>query len=318
MFLPYRLLTSHFHSISKMKKIFLSILIIALFQDFCNAQQSIRNMVRREYIFGAGATNFLGDLGGANQIGTNGMKDFDFPAIRPAFVIGYRYRLSESTAYKINFAYAFLAGNDKFTKEPFRNNRNCNFRAGVFEFNTQFEYAVVRERPGHIYILKGVKGLKYIQISSYLFAGAGVMYFNPKGQWGDKWYKLKPLCTEGEGLIPARNKYSNVQFVIPLGVGFKFALSKDWSMGIEYGIRKTFTDYIDDVSKTYFDTNALYFHGGHLAVHFSNPTNLSLGPSPTAPGEQRGDPKDKDAYMFAFVSFFYKIPKGSYTLPKFR
>ena len=305
-----------------MKKKYLILIIFffaLLFQDICEAQTTIWKRKRKEFFFGAGATNFLGDLGGANQIGTNGLKDFDFPAIRTDFIVGYRYRTSRSSSVKVNLIYARLAGNDKYTKEPYRSNRNCNFKTPVVELNTQFEYFIGRERQGHIYNLKKIKGWSYIQISTYVFAGVGVIYFNPKGKYlNNKWYTLKPLCTEGEGLVTTRKEYSLLQLVIPFGVGFKFALNSDWSVGIEYGVRKTFTDYIDDVSKTYFDPYYLTQEKGELAKYFANPTNNSLPSFVTAPGQQRGDPTDKDSYMFAFISFYYKIPKGSSTLPKYK
>jgi hypothetical protein len=302
----------------KKRYLVLILLFVVMFQDYCEAQTTLWRRRRREFLFGAGATNFLGELGGANQIGTNGLKDFDFPAIRPDFQIGYRYRTSKETAIKGSLIYARLFGNDKFTKETFRNNRNINFRSPLIELSTQFEYTIIRERPGHIYNLKGIRGWRYIQVTSYLFGGFGVVYFNPKGQYQDKWYALRPLCTEGEGFVPTRHKYSLVQVVIPVGIGFKYALSQDWSVGIEYGLRKTFTDYLDDASKTYFDPNTLMQEKGPVAVALANPTLNDLSPNVTAAGQQRGDLKDKDSYMFAFISFYYKIPRGRFTLPKFR
>ena len=301
----------------KKKYLLILVLVFALFQQFSFAQFTKWKFKRKEFFFGAGATNFLGDLGGANQIGTNGVRDFDVPSIRPAFAIGYRYRTTKETAIKVNLIYARLSGNDKFTKEPFRNNRNCNFRSPNWELSTQFEYNIIRERVGHIYKLQGVSGWKYIQLTSYLFGGIGVMHFNPKGNWDGKWYALQPLHTEGQTLVPTRKNYSLFQLVLPFGIGFKYAISTEWTVGLEYGVRKTFTDYIDDVSKTYFDTVALYNDKGSLAVHFSNPTNSELPPNHTAAGQQRGDIRQKDSYMFAIISFYYKIPRGAFTLPKF-
>lgn len=86
---------------------------------------------------------------------------------------------------------------------------------------------------------------------------------------------------------------------------------------MEYGIRKTFTDYMDDVSKTYFSPKALKEEKGDIAVHFANPSDPSAVWQ-TRPGLQRGDPRDKDSYMFAFISFYYKIPRGLFALPKYR
>ena len=302
--------------------VILSFLLVAVFQNLCDAQ-TLWKRNRKEYSFGAGATNFLGDLGGANQVGTHGIKDFNWPAVRPDFAVGYRYRTTRQTALKTELIYARLAGDDKYTEEPFRHNRNCNFRSPVVELSEQFQYCLVRERPHHIYNLKGVRGWRYIQMTSYLFSGFSVMYFDPHGEWNGVWYALRPLCTEGEGLVPTRRKYSLVQPVIPLGIGFKFALTDKWSVGIEYGIRITFTDYIDDVSKTYFDPALLLQEKGPIAVHFANPSPTANNPSSsyyvsTLPAQERGDPTHKDSYMLAIISFYYKIPRGAFTLPKYR
>lgn len=272
---------------------------------------------RKEILFGAGANNFLGDLGGANQVGTNGIRDFDFPAVRPNFNVGYRYRISENTAVKTNLIYGILFGNDQFTSESFRQNRNCNFKSPLIELSTQFEFCIVREREGRKKHWLPFPGWRYIQQTTYFFTGIGMIYFNPKGEYNGKWYSLRPLCTEGEGFIPTRTKYAPVQIVIPFGLGFKFALSENWSVGIEYGIRKTFTDYMDDVSKTYVDPDILFHEKGPVAVHFADPS-LGTIPGQTQAGQQRGDPTDKDSFMFSFFSFYYKIPKHRSAYPKFR
>ena len=263
----------------KKRNIILSILFIALFQELSDAQTTLWRRQRKEVFFGGGGTNFLGDLGGANQIGTHGLKDFNFPAIRPALQVGYRYRTTRETFVMGQLVYGRLAGNDAFTKEPFRHNRNCNFRSPIIELSGQFQYAITREKPGHIYNLKGIKGLRNIQLTTYLFAGLGIIYFNPHGDWKGQWYALKPLSTEGEGLVATRKKYSLIQPAIPVGIGFKYALNKDWAVGIEYGLRWTPSDYMDDVSTTYFDPHYLLQTRGSTAVHFANPAlNQTLIP----------------------------------------
>lgn len=256
--------------------IFLILFLSGTFFCFGQTLQFHWKKDHREILFGVGANNFLGDLGGANQVGTNGIRDFDFPAVRPNFNFGYRYRTTKETAVQANLIYGVLYGNDQLTNEPFRQNRNCNFRSPIIELSTQFEYCIVRERVGEIYHRLHLKGWRYIQESTYFYTGIGLIYFNPQGQFNGKWFSLRPLSTEGEGLVSTRTKYSPVQIVIPFGIGFKYALSENWSIGIEYGIRKTFTDYIDDVSTTYVDPNYLD-EKGTLAVYFSDP---SLGNIP--------------------------------------
>ena len=72
---------------------------------------------RREFSLSLGASNFLGDLGGANTIGTNGMLDFDFPSIRPVINLGYNYKLSQRLNLKTSLTYGFISGNDNNTQE---------------------------------------------------------------------------------------------------------------------------------------------------------------------------------------------------------
>jgi len=49
--------------------------------------------MRYEVYLGAGATNFLGELGGANRIGTHFVRDLEFSMTRPEFSLGIRYKI---------------------------------------------------------------------------------------------------------------------------------------------------------------------------------------------------------------------------------
>ncbi len=96
---------------------------------------------------------------------------------------------------------------------------------------------------------------------------------------------LKPLSTEGEGLpgYPDRKPYSLTQLAIPFGGGVKFAITNDWHIGLEVGLRKLFTDYLDDVSSTYADPNDLLTAKGQLAVDLSYRGDEVVGGDPVYP-----------------------------------
>lgn len=310
-----------------MKKQLLYFSLIFLFSlSNVFAQGGLKN--KEQYLtFSMTATNFLGELGGANRIGTNGMRDFDFPSIRPGFHGGYGIMFSRTFGARANLMYGWIGGHDKFTKEQYRGNRNLHFRSYLLEWSAQAEFYFTEfRREGHRYNLEGVKGIRGIHISSYLFAGVGGFYFNPKANYKGKWYQLKPLSTEGQGLVPTRDEYSLVQFTIPYGIGFKYAIDSRWSIGFEYGYRMTFTDYMDDVSTTYFDPQAIYDAKGELgelARYFADPSNTSdpwvrVDQGQTAAGQQRGDPFDRDAYIFALFSVTYKLPTATSVVPKLR
>lgn len=283
-----------------------------------DAQRSRWKMVRWELSLGAGASNFLGELGGANQIGTNYFRDFEWSQTRFGAALGLRYRLSEFFSLNSHLTYGSVSGDDKLTEEFFRHYRNLNFRSHILEWNLNFEAAFQQEQVGHRYRLRRVKGQKGYEIYAYGFVGIGVFHFDPKTDYKGVAYRLQPLGTEGQGLVPSRKKYNLWQLCVPIGFGFKYTIDAKWGVGIEYGMRKTFTDYIDDVSTSYFDLLAIQAAYGNVAAQLAD-RSLGLHPSAiTAYEQQRGDPRDLDAYMFALFSINYKMrSKRLGGLPRF-
>jgi hypothetical protein len=277
---------------------------------------------RYEFSFGVGASNFLGELGGANQIGTHYFKDFEWSATRLAAAVGMRYKLNNYFALKTHLTYGRVYGDDKLTEEFFRRYRNLNFFSDIYEFNINFEGAFQEEQIGHIHHLRGVRGVHGYELYMYGFVGGGVFYFDPRTVQNGKTYRLQPLGTEGQGWSSSKAKYSLVQFCIPLGVGFKYTLDRTWGIGLELGIRKTFTDYIDDVSTKYYDFSQSPDAPDIVAQLADRSDNDALAMNrpqtrPTVAGDQRGNPKEKDSYMFAIFSINYKIKNGRGNLPRF-
>jgi hypothetical protein len=297
-----------------MKKVILVLLtILFLTPSISEAQRWKRQ--RYELSLGAGVSNFLGELGGANQIGTNYFKDLEWSLTRLAVSAGLRYKLSNYFALTTHLTYGRVTGDDKLTQETFRNYRNLNFTSDIYEFNVNFEGAFQQEQIGHRYRLRKVRGVRGYELYTYAFVGAGIFHFDPKTVYQGETLRLQPLGTEGQGLLPSRKKYSLFQFVIPVGVGFKYTIDNTWGVGLEIGIRKTFTDYIDDVSTTYFDFEN-YPDANPLAAALADRSNQTR-PEITEPQQQRGDPRDKDSYMFAIFSINYKIKSGRGRLPRF-
>ena len=183
------------------------------------------------------------------------------------------------------------------------------------------EVSIIKEQVGRRYRLRGVRGIKNFEISAYGFAGIGAFYFNPKGELNGKFYALQPLGTEGQGAIETRKKYSRIQLCVPMGVGFKYAIDRHWSIGLEFGLRHTFTDYIDDVSKTYVDPALLIRENGVLAAQLADKSRpedfLPDYSGITEAGSQRGDPRHNDSYMFAIFSVNYRLKTGRVNYPMF-
>ena len=263
---------------------------------------------RKEIIFGVGASNFLGDLGGLNQVGTGYSPiDIEWSVTRPSIHIGYRYRLAPWISTKSLLSYMVLKGDDALTSEPARRNRNLKFRNHLFEYSQQFEIIIFNsEEFGARFRPLGVKGVKHKNTLIYGFTGVTAFFHIPQGPGESGWVNLRPLHTEGQGLPGGPDQYSNFGVAIPFGAGVKIGLDAVWRMTFELTYTKTFTDYLDDVSTDYYDKTAIEAAYGSEAAYFSDPSSGYFS-SWTTTGEQRGDPGENDAYLMFNVSFTRNI-----------
>lgn len=307
-----------------MKKLVLFLLFLSFSTVALQAQRKkTRFLDRSETVYGLGFSNFLGELGGRDMIGTNGIRDLEMILTRPSVHLGFRYRKNPILSFKLNLIYGMVAGRDSLTKEPFRRNRNLSFRSPIFETSLQAEISVLQLKSTKSrYVLRGVRGKSGIDLNIYVYGGIGGFYFNPKAKLGGKWWALQPLGTEGQGIAASREPYKRIQACFPVGLGFRLPLSdKNWTIGFEYGVRLTTTDYIDDVSTTYFSPTLISQKYGPVAAQLSNRSNPSSPdyiPLSAATGQQRGDPTDKDSYMIGTITLTYRLKSGRSVLPKFR
>lgn len=146
----------------------------------------------------------------------------------------------------------------------------------------------------------------------YIYGGVAVFHMNP---WTyDNNHKktfLQPLSTEGQGLsqYPDRKPYGLVQVSLPFGGGIKYALTNEINIGIEFSQRKSFTDYIDDVSTYFVDKDALLQAKGPKAVELAYRGDEVPGGQQTYPihGEQRGTPAEMDWYYLFGTTLEIKI-----------
>ncbi len=290
--------------------------------DFFTEEATIRN--RNHFEFGIGTSNFLGDLGGKDSIGTNDLQDLELTQFNMAAFMGLRHSFTKNFYGRFNMTYGKVSGDDKLTNEPFRRNRNLNFKSNIFEFDLMGEvWFNFGSRKGHQHQLKRVnsqKGPWHVRgLSIGLFGGVGVFHFNPQAQIQGQWVYLAPLRTEGQGLPGGPDEYKLWQINFPVGINGMVRLHRKWSFGIEATYRFTKTDYIDDVSSTYYDANDLMLYQGEqrgeVAAYLSNPSlgmiNEGKPDYVTTQGQQRGDSSDNDGYFYALIKVDYLIIKDS-------
>ena len=257
-----------------------------------------------------GPTFFLGDLGGNAGYGTHFIKDVNLELtkmMKGVFLTAYP---NDWLGIRLAAQYTYVEGRDNIintngVNELWRKQRNLDFKSDVWEAYGAFElYPTMLFNKYEDYdpLLK-----------PYGFIGVGIFHFDPQGSLtaanGSKtWYKLHPLSTEGQGFpeYPNKKPYSLTQINIPMGLGVKVKVSERVTLSPELLYRKTFTDYIDDVSTTYIDPDYFDLHlspeNAVIArkIHDKTVGIVSPGVNRYEPGTQRGQPKNMDAY-FSFV-----------------
>jgi len=264
-----------------------------------------------------GPSFFLGDLGGNSGKGTNDIKDINLEftkMMKGVFVTAYPkgwlgVRLAADVTY--------LQGSDDIITttgidELWRKQRNLDFKTTVLEGYLALElYPTMMLRRDKSYEPK---------LRPYGLVGVGVFHFNPKGSLTDAsgnktWYALQPLRLEGQGMTeyPNVKPYKLTQINIPLGAGLKYYVSERINLSTELLYRKTFTDYIDDVSAKYIDPNnfSKYLSAGDavIASKLADKVQPIIFPGMTrfSEGTQRGDTKNGDTYFSVVLKFGIRL-----------
>jgi hypothetical protein len=275
-------------------------------------------------VTGVGTMNFLGDLGGSNDIGRSFLADWDWEAVRPVIQLGARYQWHRRFATRASFNFGWTVGKDAWSEDPARNARNLSFHSFNFEWGFLPEFYFLPDVPlkGR-YRRRGVTGKSGRPVLGYIYTGIVGFTMNPmaRNPYDGQTYALQPLGTEGQFVLPTRDPYSLVQIAIPIGVGFSFKLTNEINLDVEVGWRRTFTDYMDDVSSTYVDPNLF---GSDVAKQLSIGTQayyLDQTPEPGVqifgPGDQRGNPQDNDTYMFFAFNLSWKLTAFQNSAPKY-
>jgi hypothetical protein len=226
-----------------------------------------------------GITYYLGDL--------NPGKHFQF--IQPAYGLMIRYNFDTRWAVKLSGTYGKVKGDA--TSSVFLPERGLTFSSNITDISAVAEFNFFRYFTGS----------KKEAITPYIYAGISVFFFNPKANG----ITLKQLGTEGQNEgYQGRKPYALTGFAIPFGLGVKVSVSKRIGMTVFWEMHKTFTDYLDDVSSTYY-LDGTRINPADLTSYMSDPTMNHK------PGMERGDSKNMDWYSFTGISIAYRFVLGS-------
>ena len=240
-----------------------------------------------------GVLNYQGDL--RQEI-------YTFQGVKLGFGLGATYAFTPQLSAGLEFTHGKIAADDRFNSDPGLFYRNLNFTTNISELALM----------GTFFLLNPQK----MRLTPYITTGLGLFRFNPYtfDQSGQKFY-LQPLGTEGQGL-PGYNKepYRLTQISIPFGGGIAFRLSDRLHLSWEVVIRRTATDYLDDVSTVYPDQFDLLIGRGLKAVELSFRAD-EIPINPVFPfgyqsGGKRGNPGEKDWYYFSGIKLSLRLPSS--------
>jgi hypothetical protein len=165
---------------------------------------------RSEVGFGVGTFNYTGDI----------TRNYNILNSKPGAMVFYRANLSKVMTFRTAATLGRLGASDaRKPIDPAAAQRNASFDLFLFEPSMTMEY--------HFLDWKDPKR-KNLRFTPYLFAG----------------FALFGMA----GIESKTEEFSNVQVAVPFGGGFKYNLHPKFYLGFEFGIRKTFFDYLDNIS----------------------------------------------------------------------
>lgn len=123
-----------------------------------------------------------------------------------------RYCFNPRYSARISAAYGKLSGNDADFSSQYQKLRNNKFSTSLYDITAQAEFNFLPYKVGD----------EKAYYSPYICAG--ISYF----------------------LLPSSGTPNN--FGIPMGMGVKMNIKKNWAFGFEWVFKKTFTDDIDNIN----------------------------------------------------------------------
>lgn len=160
--------------------------------------------------FFGGGSNFVGDIGATDYIKPN----------RPALGFVYKYNVNPRMAFRVNYTYFDILGDDNESDNEVRNRRGLSFENNLNEFAVGIEYNFFE----YDISTSGEKATPYI-----LLQLGAVDYKTPRA-----------LDLNGNRVFTRRTALT-----IPMGLGFKSVLFGKIAVAVEARVNYTLTDGID-------------------------------------------------------------------------
>ncbi|MEO9966108.1 MAG: DUF6089 family protein [Reichenbachiella sp.] len=295
--------------------------------------------------FSLNAMNYFGDLSPTpKKLST------DLSFTRAGFGVTGSRMVYPGIFLRLGYNFGSIKGDDFSAADPTGDNssrgryaRNLHFKNNIHELSIGFEADLIPNNGG-------ARGR--FPINPYMFVGVAVFSHAPKAiapatdqagtvlEQAGEWVDLRDLGTEGQQLdTTGLSPYGKFSFAIPVGLGVKVRLPGNFDLNVEVGLRKLFTDYIDDVSGNYVDlalfddplARAMSERGGEAIAAMEGETRDTqyynaadwagyyVGENYSPTGESpRGGSSDNDMYLVTQLRLVYIFDQKGVTRGKFR
>lgn len=257
-----------------MRRTRLVVLVLLLLETGLASAQSFYAIRRERSLLvtgGVGSANYFGELTNPGSLGT----------VKLGLNLGLEHYITNRISARVDANWFQIGGSDAKANDD-RIVRNLSFTSNNVELSAS---ATLSLFPN------GKRFYQRPMINPYGFIGFGFAYINPKTEYNGEMVALQPLQTEGI-------KYSRFQPVIPIGGGVRLKMGPFFNVMLEAGIRKTFTDYLDDISIARYPDPATL--SSDLARALSNRSN--------GQALVRGNPSADDWYLLLNAKVQYYLP----------
>ena len=212
----------------------------------------------------------------------------------------YRHHFNSRLGVRLQILQGVVEAWDADSDNAWAQNRNLHFRNKIVEFSVS----------GEINYIDHVMGDPGDRLTGYLTAGIAYFTHDPEAMdsYGN-WHPLQPLGTEGQGWVFENDPYKLSGIALPIGMGFKINLGPALAFQLEWGLRKTWTDYLDDASTSYVNAVEIRQSRGDLAYELADRILALPEGVSSSEGLQRGDPGLDDKYGYFLASVAFRVSK---------
>jgi len=206
-------------------------------------------------------------VGGSNLVSDIGMAEYINPVPQHGRTIAtdnvplyaallYKYSFNPFQGIKLRAGYGYVAFNDRFSDENFRNERGNSGENEAYELSAVFEYNLypINEEQQELmwspYIFGGIGGLMH--------SGKQITIATDFNRDTDGQVILPSSPTDFQQETSYAMAHDKLTVAIPFGLGMKAKFNYRWTVFAEAMFRPTFTDQLDYSTITEDDVKITY------------------------------------------------------------